>query len=354
MPRNLTSADIEKQEFARSLRGYNEDEVDDFLDLVAQKLWSLEQDNRALREQVETLSARLEQYKGLEDTLNSAVLVAQQAAGELTGSARQTVGEIMQSASQAAENLTKNARETAAATLHNAEKNAAEMEARARQTSENMLADARRRAELIIQEAERESVGLREKTLRLLEKTEETHRLMEDRIRVFRSNLRGMLMSHLDLLDQEEKLEPEPAPWSELDHHGEGPGRLLPGEGADGLPGESDSEAAALQEAAAAVENSSPSTDGYEGPVGAGASPDAGPADTGGTSAEGDAAEEPGAAGGSQPREEPGSMHGGQGDEGGTPPAADSSDSHPKPPVYERSPFYREPSAGGEGPSIGR
>ncbi|MFB9926112.1 DivIVA domain-containing protein, partial [Amycolatopsis halotolerans] len=60
---SLTPADVHNVAFSKppiGKRGYNEDEVDAFLDLVETELARLIEDNNELRQQVEQLDAELE------------------------------------------------------------------------------------------------------------------------------------------------------------------------------------------------------------------------------------------------------------------------------------------------------
>src|SRR3982074_586591 len=64
---SLTPADVHNVAFSKppiGKRGYNEDEVDAFLDLVETELARLIEDNNELRQQVEQLDAELESTRG--------------------------------------------------------------------------------------------------------------------------------------------------------------------------------------------------------------------------------------------------------------------------------------------------
>lgn len=144
----LTPLDIRNKTFRRSLRGYNEEEVDAFLEQIMREFEQLIRDNAALREQVETYSARLEQYENLENTLHNALVVAQQAADEVRAAARRE--------------------------------------------AELTLEEARLRAEAMVREAREEVERVRRDAGELFQ-----------RARTFRAQLRGMLLAHLDLLERE-------------------------------------------------------------------------------------------------------------------------------------------------------
>ena len=75
--------DIEQQEFSRSFRGYNEEEVDDFLDKIVKDYEELINENVRLNEEIEKMKERLKEFSEIEETLRSALLNAQKSAEEM-------------------------------------------------------------------------------------------------------------------------------------------------------------------------------------------------------------------------------------------------------------------------------
>ena len=76
----LTPMDIHNKDFKRSFRGYNEDEIDDFLDQVVNDYEKLFRENDRLKEELERAHKDNEQYKQLEKNLKDTLLVAQKTA----------------------------------------------------------------------------------------------------------------------------------------------------------------------------------------------------------------------------------------------------------------------------------
>ncbi len=105
----LTPLDIHNQEFRRVLRGYSEDEVDDFLDRVVADFEALLKENAQLRQEIEDLRGRVEQYKQLENTLHNALIVAQETAEEVKQSARKEAQLIVREAEEEAARILKGA-----------------------------------------------------------------------------------------------------------------------------------------------------------------------------------------------------------------------------------------------------
>lgn len=79
----LTPLDIHNKEFKKSFRGYNEEEVDEFLDKVVKDYEKLYRDNIELKETIERISSKLEHYQHMEDTLHSTLVIAQETAEEV-------------------------------------------------------------------------------------------------------------------------------------------------------------------------------------------------------------------------------------------------------------------------------
>jgi len=79
----LTPLDIHNKEFAKSFRGYDEDEVDEFLDRVVKDYEELIRENTQLKQRIQELTEKLEHYSKIEETLHNAIIVAQQTAQEV-------------------------------------------------------------------------------------------------------------------------------------------------------------------------------------------------------------------------------------------------------------------------------
>jgi cell division initiation protein len=81
--RRLSPLDIHNKEFSKTFRGYSEDEVDEFLDLVVAEFERLIRSNEELQSEMSGLESRVEHYRGLEETLKNAILLAQKTADEI-------------------------------------------------------------------------------------------------------------------------------------------------------------------------------------------------------------------------------------------------------------------------------
>ncbi|MBQ7793777.1 MAG: DivIVA domain-containing protein [Clostridia bacterium] len=94
----LTPIDIQNQDFAVKLRGYDADEVDDFLDLIGADYEKLYKENIELRDRVASLKGEVEHYKGMEQTLQQSIMLAQKAAEDIEKNAAQKADVIVNEA----------------------------------------------------------------------------------------------------------------------------------------------------------------------------------------------------------------------------------------------------------------
>lgn len=102
----LTPLDIHNKEFPRTLfGGFKRDAVDEFLDQVIREFDQTLKEHALLKDQVESLNLKLEQYRSLEETINKTLVVAQEAAEDLKRNARKEADLIIQEARIQAEKI---------------------------------------------------------------------------------------------------------------------------------------------------------------------------------------------------------------------------------------------------------
>ncbi len=110
----LTPVDIHNKEFRRSFRGYSETEVDDFLDEIGRDFEALLKERDALRDQLRDASAELARYRNLEDSMNRALVAAQEAAERTIAAAEKQAELIVREAEDRAREIEKQAEARAA------------------------------------------------------------------------------------------------------------------------------------------------------------------------------------------------------------------------------------------------
>jgi len=109
----LTPLDIHNKEFRKSFRGYDEEEVDEFLDQITKEYEKLFKENIELKEALAAKESNIGQYKDLEETLKKTLVMAQQAADELKQGAAREAELIIREARLKAEQVAAAAEEKA-------------------------------------------------------------------------------------------------------------------------------------------------------------------------------------------------------------------------------------------------
>ena len=99
----IRPVDVRRKEFKSSFRGYDANQVDDFLDAVADEFERNYTENQRMREEVSSLRDRLQQFEDLEGSIRAALVHAEQASNDLRRAATQEAEGIKQSAQREAD-----------------------------------------------------------------------------------------------------------------------------------------------------------------------------------------------------------------------------------------------------------
>ena len=94
----LTPLDIENKRFSKRMNGYSVDEVDEFLDEITTDYEKLYKENKELKDNTEELHNDVGQYKNIESTLQSTLVIAQKTADEIQSVAKQQAEQIIKDA----------------------------------------------------------------------------------------------------------------------------------------------------------------------------------------------------------------------------------------------------------------
>lgn len=156
----LTPLDIHNKEFPVKMRGYDQDEVNDYLDQIIKDYEMLLKQKKEAEKKLSFAEEKLANYDQMHDSLNKSILVAQEAADRLKLNAEKE-----------ADMITKEANTQASNVKHEAENNADEL-----------LKEAVNKARKIEQETEE----------------------LRKQSRIFRQRLQLMIESQLELVKKEE------------------------------------------------------------------------------------------------------------------------------------------------------
>lgn len=149
--------DVRRKEFKSSLRGYDQNQVDDFLDSVADEFERSYTDNVRMRDEISGLRERLQQFEDLEGSIRSALVHAEQASNDLRESSRR------------------------------------ESEA----TREN----ARREAELTVKEAQNHAHQMLSDSSARVERIQESYEALREARQTFAADFRHLLQSYASVMD---------------------------------------------------------------------------------------------------------------------------------------------------------
>ena len=101
----LTPLDIHNKEFSRGFRGYDEDEVNDFLNTIIKDYELVLKESADLKHQIATMQERLDHFSNIEETLSKTIIVAQEAADEVRSNAKKESQLILKEAEKNADRI---------------------------------------------------------------------------------------------------------------------------------------------------------------------------------------------------------------------------------------------------------
>lgn len=101
----LTSMEITNKDFKKVMRGYCQDEVDEYLDRVAEDYEALYKENSVLKEKLAAVDDRLEHYKKMETTIQNTLVMAQDAAEQARANSKSESELIIRTANDTAKKI---------------------------------------------------------------------------------------------------------------------------------------------------------------------------------------------------------------------------------------------------------
>lgn len=104
----LTPLDIQNKEFKRTFNGYSMQEVDEFLNLVIDGYERLYKENMDCKDRITKLEESVKQYKSIENTLQSTLIVAQSAGEQVQKNAEEKAANIVADANNKAKEIVAN------------------------------------------------------------------------------------------------------------------------------------------------------------------------------------------------------------------------------------------------------
>jgi len=101
----LTPLDIHNKEFNKGFRGYDEDEVNEFLDQVIKDYELIIREKKEMEERLKDLNDRLGHFTTIEETLNKSIIIAQEAGEDVKRNAQKEAKLIIKEAEKNADRI---------------------------------------------------------------------------------------------------------------------------------------------------------------------------------------------------------------------------------------------------------
>ncbi|OGO78363.1 MAG: septum formation initiator [Clostridiales bacterium GWB2_37_7] len=105
----LTPMEIHNKEFKKVMRGFKEEEVDEFLDKVVTDFERLYRENGELKDKLSVINEKVDSYSLMEKTLQNTLIVAQTTAEEVVVNARKKSEVIIREAEEQAKRIVEEA-----------------------------------------------------------------------------------------------------------------------------------------------------------------------------------------------------------------------------------------------------
>jgi len=101
----LTPLDIHNKEFNKGFRGYDEDEVNEFLDQVIKDYEMVIREKKELETKLADLNEKLSHFTTIEETLHKSIVIAQETAEEVKRNAQKEAKLIIKEAEKNADRI---------------------------------------------------------------------------------------------------------------------------------------------------------------------------------------------------------------------------------------------------------
>lgn len=96
----ITVADITNKEFKKVLRGYSVDDVDEFLDKIAQDYEAVSKENSNIKDKLKSIEEKVDHYTKMENTIQNTLLLAQNASDQAKENAKKESELIIKNANE--------------------------------------------------------------------------------------------------------------------------------------------------------------------------------------------------------------------------------------------------------------
>ena len=117
----ITPMEIHNKEFKRKVRGYDQDEVDEFLDKIVIDYEKIYRENAELKDKLNLQNEKMEHYVNIENTLQNTLIMAQKASEDIENNAKKKAEMIVEDAKRRARQIIEEANNEIVQILKNKE-----------------------------------------------------------------------------------------------------------------------------------------------------------------------------------------------------------------------------------------
>jgi cell division initiation protein len=213
----MNSVDILHQKFAVKFRGYDVQDVDEFLEVVANEMEQLINDNTRKHQDISLYRKELELYKKKEESINAALVTVQEMAGEMKKNAVKEAETIVNSSRMESDNLLLETRQNCDALREEVKSIKEESSAEAQRIIEEakkqkdeilreldqLKEGALVESQIIIDDSKLEAGRINDDVLKEKAQIEAEIDLLTQRKVQFQVALKSLIETHLELLEDE-------------------------------------------------------------------------------------------------------------------------------------------------------
>ncbi len=109
----LSPQDIKRQDFKKSVRGFDKEEVQAFLEKLSEDIDELQKENEFLKKELETANENLVEYKKIEKDIHDTLSKAQESSSKSIESAKKQANLALQEAELKAQQIIEKSKENA-------------------------------------------------------------------------------------------------------------------------------------------------------------------------------------------------------------------------------------------------
>ncbi len=186
----ITASDIKNKQFDKAFRGYQESEVDTFLDEIKSDYEMMTRENSELKNRINMLNDKINYYSTIEDTLQKTLVVAQSTAEEVIITARKNSDMMLDDSQQKSQSM-----------LSESESRSFKMVDDAEEKSLKMIESAEEKADKIIESAEIKTEKIIDSARNQVIQSKEEYENLRKEIQLFKTKYKAMLNTQLEAVE---------------------------------------------------------------------------------------------------------------------------------------------------------